>query len=197
MQRSVQFQDNRVNVMTDPIEIFTIGHSNLAAIDFVESLRGRQIQQLVDVRTSPYSRFAPQFNRENLAHDLKNAGIVYVFAGEALGGRPTDPNCYKDGQLPPPKADYLKLVDYSAIASKPWYLEGIDRLIEVARDNRTAIMCSEEDPNRCHRHHLISQTLLVRGIAVKHIRKNGECQVAELVRSPENPETRSHQPALL
>ena len=80
------------------------------------------------------------------------------------GGRPSDPTCYKNGELPPPKSDYLNLIDYATVASRPWYSDGIERLIELAGKNRIAIMCSEEDPVRCHRHHLIAQTLLDRGI---------------------------------
>jgi uncharacterized protein (DUF488 family) len=191
------FEASKLGSTSEQTEIFTIGHSNLAASDFIESLQARQIGELVDVRSAPYSQFASQFNREDLAHSLKKAGIDYVFAGETLGGRPSDPSCYKNGQLPAPKSDYLKLVDYSVVASKVWYLDGIDRLIEIARENQTVIMCSEEDPNRCHRHHLIAQTLLDQGVAVWHVRKGGECQAAEKIKTQASTESQLQQAALL
>jgi uncharacterized protein (DUF488 family) len=167
-----------MNQEASPLEIFTIGHSNLTIEVFLANLRALNIEQVVDVRTHPKSRFSPQFNLKSLTQTLSNAGINYFFAGECLGGRPSDPTCYKSGELPPAKSDYLSLVDYRAIATKRWYLDGIAQLIKTAAGVQTAIMCSEEDPIRCHRHHLIAQTLADRGITVRHLRKNGAVQDA-------------------
>jgi uncharacterized protein (DUF488 family) len=186
-----------VTTANDHVELFTIGHSNLAASDFIESLQAQQIGKLVDVRSAPYSQYAPQFNRKTLAHELNEAGIAYEFAGDRLGGRPSDPTCYKNGQIPPPKSEFLKLVDYGAVATRSWYLAGIERLIDLSRDHRVAIMCSEEDPNRCHRHHLIAQTLLDNGVAVWHIRKGGECLAAEKIKTQASTESQLQQAALL
>lgn len=163
---------------TEPM-IVTIGHSNLSSDEFVAQLTAQQIATLVDVRSAPYSRWAPQFNRDDLAWRLGVAGIEYRFAGDVLGGRPTDPTCYKNGELPGEKADFLDLVDYGEIAKREWYRTGIARLIELAGVARTVIMCSEEDPARCHRHHLIAQSLLDAGVAVAHIRKDGQVEAAE------------------
>jgi uncharacterized protein (DUF488 family) len=181
----------------DHVELFTIGHSNISADDFLAALRAHQIANVVDVRSSPFSQYAPQFNQLDLAQTLSRVSIDYEFAGEALGGRPTDPSCYRNGQIPPPKSDYLKLVDYEAVATKSWYLDGIDRLIEIAKESRTAIMCSEEDPNRCHRHHLIAQTLFERDVTVWHIRKSGACEQAAKIRDRAINEPKLEQAALL
>jgi uncharacterized protein (DUF488 family) len=162
----------------EAIEIYTIGHSNLAADQFVANLQALQIEKVVDVRSHPQSRFSPQFNRKALTQTLDESGIGYEFMGESLGGRPADPTCYKNGELPPPKSDFLNLIDYATVATRPWYLDGIEKLVELARGNRIAIMCSEEDPMRCHRHHLITQTLLERRTTVRHIRKTGTVQEA-------------------
>lgn len=167
----------RHGITTDPT-IATIGHSNLSAEEFVAALKAHQIATLVDVRSAPYSRWAPQFNRDDLARTLRLAGVEYRFAGDVLGGRPTDPTCYKNGELPGDKADFLALVDYGEVAKRDWYRAGITRLIELAEGARTAIMCSEEDPARCHRHHLIAQTLLDAGVSVEHIRKDGRVERA-------------------
>ncbi len=161
--------------------IATIGHSNLSADEFVALLTARRIATLVDVRSAPYSRWAPQFNRDDLAWTLKMAGVEYRFAGDVLGGRPTDPTCYKNREEPLPgeKADFLALVDYGEVAKREWFRAGIARLIELAGVAPTAIMCSEEDPARCHRQHLIAQSLLDAGISVEHIRKDGRVEPAE------------------
>jgi uncharacterized protein (DUF488 family) len=187
---------NRVTTPSDQVELFTIGHSNLAADDFVAALRSHQITKVVDVRTSPYSQFAPQFNRLELEQTLSKAGIEYEFAGEVLGGRPTDPTCYRNGQIPPPKSDFLKLVDYATVATKSWYLDGIERLIALAKMDRTTIMCSEEDPNRCHRHHLIAQSLLERDVTVWHIRKSGAPEPAARIQRPSDTEPKVEQAVL-
>ncbi|ACZ39261.1 DUF488 family protein [Sphaerobacter thermophilus] len=148
--------------------IYTIGHSNQPAADLIALLDQHQIAVLIDVRSAPYSRYSPQFNREALRDTLSRAGIRYVFAGEYLGGRPADPACYDD----------LGHVDYQRIARQAFYVTGIDRLIDYACAARTAIMCSEEDPNQCHRHKLIAQTLLSRGFTVLHIRGDGRIEPA-------------------
>ncbi len=160
---------------TECLTIYTIGHSNIQASTLVALLEQYQIQVLVDVRSSPYSQYSPQFNRENIELTLQEAGIEYRFAGEYLGGRPKDPSCYKSSELPDGKVDYLHLVDYSIVMTKDFFQKGIQRLIELAQSSRTAIMCSEEDPARCHRHHLIGRYLTGKGITVLHIRGDGMC----------------------
>ena len=164
----------------DGLKIYTIGHGNVADVVIVELLRNFEIQVLVDVRTVPYSQYTHQFNREVFANTLKEAGIEYKFAGQFLGGRPDDPTCYKSGKLPEDQTNYLELVDYAEVAKRDWYQKGIGRLIAIAEKQRTAIMCSEEDPKRCHRHHLIAQTLIKKDVVVSHIRKNGDVEIAGL-----------------
>jgi uncharacterized protein (DUF488 family) len=167
-----------------PPIIYTIGHSNHSAEVFLAQLRRHGIAAIVDVRSAPYSRFSPHFNRRDLEHLVTTAGIGYHFAGESLGGRPTDPTCYKNGVVPDGHADYLELVDYIAVAERDWYRRGIARLRQLAAEKPIALMCSEEDPGHCHRHHLIAQTLLTDGIAVRHIRASGEIEDATVEAPP-------------
>ena len=167
------------------LSIFTIGHSNQTMDDFLGLLSSNGIQMVVDVRTSPYSRFSPHFSRDNLKLALKDHGIGYRFAGDYLGGRPDDPDLYKNGVVPEGHADYLNLVDYPAVAKTIRYREGIDKLLILAEDKRVAIMCSEADPQQCHRHHLIAQSLLEANAEVLHIHRDGKLSVAQpLVRQP-------------
>jgi hypothetical protein len=167
------------------LTLYTIGHSNVPANKIVALLKQHGIQVLVDVRSSPYSKYVPQFNREIFQSVLEREGLDYKFAGEYLGGRPKDPACYKNRQIPNGHADFLHLVDYPAVMTMDWYQKGIQRLLEIATDKPTAIMCSEEDPARCHRQHLISQTLLARGVEVLHIRSDGRLQKAWLLNEKE------------
>lgn len=150
-------------------KIYTIGHSNKDFAGFVALLHQVGVKALVDVRSAPYSRFAPQFSRDQLVPALEKEGIQYRFAGKHLGGRPNDPTCYKSGHVPVGKADYLHDVDYAELARKEWYQHAIDRLIAIAAQTPTVIMCSEEDHHKCHRYHLLTRTLHKRGIVVEHL----------------------------
>jgi uncharacterized protein (DUF488 family) len=156
--------------VADALTIYSVGHSNLTIEGFLTLLTDHGIETIVDVRSMPYSQYSPQFNREELQRALDRQGISYAYAGDFLGGRPTEPSCYKNGVVPEGKADYLSLVDYPAVARQPTYQRGLNRLLEIAAESRTAVMCSEEDPNRCHRQHLIAQTLLEKDCSVLHIR---------------------------
>ena len=151
-------------IMPEDLPIYTIGHSDHTTAVFVDLLRSHGITLVVDVRSQPYSRWTSQFNRETLAHDLAEAGIGYQFLGDALGGRPADPTLYDPGQESP---------DYGRVEQTDVYRAGIDRLIELARTERLAVMCSEGDHRHCHRHKLIAQTLLARGVRVLHIQPDG------------------------
>jgi uncharacterized protein (DUF488 family) len=156
--------------MSQPV-IYTVGHSNHRIDTFLDLLKRHGIACLVDVRTSPYSRFSPHFKKQSLEAHLRDAGIDYVYLGEELGGRPGESRDFKPEDL----------VDYERIAQQPWYEAGLQDLLDIAREGRTAIMCSEENPRYCHRNLLITDSLLRRSLAkVQHIRGNGELEPAEL-----------------
>ncbi len=164
---------NEIQNKPSPPTIYTIGHSNVPASKIIELLQSFDIKTLVDVRSSPYSQFCPQFNREDFAQKLNQAGIEYKYAGDYLGGRPKDPTCYKDGQIPEGHADYLHLVDYPRVMTKDFFQKGIKHLIKIAEEKKMVVMCSEEDPATCHRHHLIGRYLTQQGMLVLHIRADG------------------------
>lgn len=153
--------------------VYTIGHSNVPVTKIIDLLKQYSIDVVVDVRSSPYSHYSPQFNREMFEHSLKQAGFEYKFAGEYLGGRPRDPDCYKNKEIPDGKADYLSLVDYPLVMTKDWFQKGISRLITLSVQQRVVILCSEENPTICHRHHLIGKYLIQQGLNVVHIRNDG------------------------
>lgn len=146
--------------------VHTIGHSNHPIERFIALLREHGIDTLVDVRSRPYSRWAPQFQKLALARSLTAEGIAYVYLGDALGGRPEGREFYDaEGRL-----------DGQRRALAHDFRIGIDRLVEVARRGSTAMLCAEEDPTRCHRRLLVTPALQGRSVAVQHIRGDGRVQ---------------------
>lgn len=170
MPTDAQTSKNKISAL----EIYTIGHSNVSVSRIVELLKLFNIQTLVDVRSSPYSQYNPQFNKEQLDHSIRTSGLVYKYAGDLLGGRPKDPTCYQDSIIPEGHADYLHLVNYPIVMTKDFFLIGIDQILNLAHEGRVAVMCSEEDPAICHRHHLIGRYLTSQGVNVLHIRGSGD-----------------------
>ena len=151
----------------EKLTIFTIGHSNHSLEVFINLLQSHKIDVLVDVRSKPFSRFSPQFNKEGFEKAVKASGIRYLFLGKELGGRPQGSKFY----------DNYGFVLYSRIAESPLFLEGIDRLIKGIKTYRVAVMCSEENPANCHRRLLVGRVLAKRGISVRHIRGDGTVQI--------------------
>ena len=144
--------------------IYTIGHSNHPIEHFIALLQQHGIQALGDVRSNPYSRFNPQYNREKLQASLAAAGgIRYVFLGEELGARTKDPSCY----------DEKGRVSYTKLAGTPLFRQGIERLQTGLRQHRIAIMCAERNPLECHRTILVSRELEKVGVPVTHILHDG------------------------
>jgi uncharacterized protein (DUF488 family) len=145
--------------------VYTIGHSNGTAENLLEMLGQHGITAVADVRSRPYSRFNPQFNREVLAANLKNSGREYVFLGEELGARSEDPACYRDGRA-----------QYGLIAQTALFERGIERLLAGMQKFRVAILCAEKEPLSCHRSILIARYLHERSIGVKHILEDGSLE---------------------
>ena len=176
--------------------LYTIGHSNHEISKFINLLKNHNIKQLVDVRSAPYSRYNPHFNREKLRSELSLHGIEYFYAGQYLGGRPADPSCYKHQSIPREVKDYLHEVDYPEIMKKPFFLQGIQQLITLADQTPTAIMCSEENPAKCHRHHLIAEYFLANhpDYSIFHIRGNGDAEDARSIDVSGKNETEEQPP---
>lgn len=146
----------------DANSLFTIGHSNLTIEDFITLLHKYAITAVADVRSQPYSRYLPHFNRPALQATLRAAEIHYVFLGRELGARPENPDCYVDGQA-----------QYERIAATPLFAEGLERLRKGLLTSRIAIMCAEKDPLVCHRTILVCRYLRQSGITIDHILADG------------------------
>lgn len=139
--------------------IYSIGHGNKKFEDFLKELSSFNVKYLIDVRTSPYSKYNPQYNREILKSNLEGVNITYVYMGDNLGGLPSDRSCYEEGK-----------VSYDLIKDKEFFKEGLARLIKAyEKDINVAVMCSETKPEECHRSKLIGQELLKNSITIQHI----------------------------
>lgn len=149
--------------------VWTVGHSTRSIDEFIEILKSFSIETLVDVRSFPGSRRYPHFNREALRASLAAAGIEYLHLPE-LGGRrrprPDSLNITWRNESFRGYADYMETDEFRA---------GIDRLLTIARDRRTAIMCSEAVWWRCHRS-MISDYLKASGVDVIHILAVGKSE---------------------
>jgi uncharacterized protein (DUF488 family) len=148
--------------------VFTVGHSNVESARFLELLKLHQIQAIADVRSSPYSRYVPQFNREILQRTLKEQGVAYVYLGGELGAMRSEAECYVNEQP-----------NVTLIARLPAFQRGLDRLCQGAARMRVAMMCAEKDPLQCHRCVLVSPRLRERGIEVQHILGDGRIETQE------------------
>src|SRR6266850_14976 len=125
---------------SDTNEVLTIEHSAHSWERFVELLRSARVTAVADVRSSPYSRRNPQFNRDGLSEALRLDGFSYVFLGKELGGRPNEPRFYCNG-----------VADYEKMAQTTEFRKGLDRVVQGAKKYRIALICTERDPLDCNR----------------------------------------------
>jgi len=169
------------------LDLFSIGHSTQSLEDLVSLLQMNQVEVVADVRTSPFSRFSPHFNRRDLRLGLGEVGIQYVFLGVELGGRPEADELYD----PDGHALYGRMAETGA------FVAGLNRLEDGAKRFRVAMMCSEEDPADCHRFLLITRVLHSKGVRVAHIRGDGTTQRTEDVPTFEEWAVPGHEQASL
>lgn len=148
--------------MMPSFDLFSVGHSNIAADRFIAMLRAAQVNAVADVRSTPASRRFPWFSGKALAARLAREGMVYLAHGDTLGGRPREPGLYRNG-----------VADYEAMALLPEFAAGIDRLSAEAAQHRVCLMCAEREPLDCHRCLLVARALAGRGLAVGHILHDG------------------------
>jgi uncharacterized protein (DUF488 family) len=150
--------------------VVTIGHSTRTLETFIQLLHTYEVKQVVDVRTVPRSRHNPQFNRETLPDDLKDAGIGYLHMPGLGGLRRPRPGSTNMGWR---NASFRGFADYMEI---PEFENHLGKLVGLAQRKRVALMCAETLPWRCHRS-LIADALKVRGIRVAHILSSTDLQL--------------------
>ena len=138
--------------------VLTAGYGTGPADAMVDWLRAHDVGYLLDVRTTPYSKHQPDYDREPLAARVGAAGVQYAFFGDMLGGRPDDPTCYTDGH-----------VDYQAVRARSFHQRGIDRIRAAwEAGHRVALLCACSRSERCHRARLVGVSLDRAGVPVAH-----------------------------
>lgn len=146
-----------------PVEVFTLGLANQPWDRVRERLSAVSVDKVIDVRSRPFARYAPQFDREELEGGLADAGIEYEWLGRHLGQRPDGAEFY----------DAAGHTLYDRVAAQPWFMKAIGR-VEYEAERRTLVLiCQEEEPERCHRWALIGKVLADRGVRILHLRKDG------------------------
>jgi uncharacterized protein (DUF488 family) len=140
--------------------LHTLGHSNHPSAHFLALLARHGVEVVADVRSRPYSRFAPQYRKQTLAGILADAGIGYLFLGEGLGGKP-------------PRGEAAAPLAYAARIEEPAFQDGIAQLLAAMRQARVALLCRERDPIECHRLHLICRYLAPQRLDIRHILPDG------------------------
>jgi uncharacterized protein (DUF488 family) len=149
-----------------PSVVYTVGHSNGSFDTLARLLELHQVQVVADVRSYPFSKYAKQFDTDNVRASLKKVGHPYVFMGSELGGKPKGEQFY----------DADGYVIYERIAATPAFERGLDRLFSGMQSYTIALMCGEEDPTHCHRRLLLGRVLSERNVHVLHIRGDGTVQ---------------------
>lgn len=141
--------------------LYSIGHGQKTFEELIKELLSFNISFLIDVRSSPFSKWSPQFNKGVIETLLRSTSIRYAYMGDVIGGRPLDDSCYdEDGYF-----------DYHKMALMPQFRQGLHRLIDANSQHLTvAVMCSESNPAECHRSKLIGRELYFGSeIAMTHI----------------------------
>jgi len=144
-----------MNQSSQKLRIWTIGHSNRSIGTFLELLREHSIQVLADIRSFPTSKIE-HFKREEMEQWLPENGIEYVWLGKELGG-------YRKG-------------GYKRHMRTKLFREGIKKLLEIAKEKRTCVMCMEKNPKYCHRRFL-SAYLEKKGVEIIHIIEKGQASI--------------------
>ena len=155
--------------------LYTVGHSTHSLEDFLVTLKRFGITAVVDVRSVPYSRYTPQFNRQILKVRLDEQDIDYHFMGKLLGGRSDDPGDYDpDGQ-----------VQYDLLSKSVKFQEALESVVRGSTEHRLALMCSEGRPEDCHRSLLLAEELRSwhHAIEVVHVLPDGSSQTHEELRN--------------
>ena len=143
-------------------ELLTLGHSTHPIERFIALLKDAGATAVADVRSSPYSRYSPQYSKDALRNALSDAGIAYTFLGKEFGARSPDLSCYRNGK-----------VQYPRLAQSAPFAAGIQRVFEGLKRYRIAFVCAERDPIECHRALLVARAFSERGKSVAHIHSDG------------------------
>ena len=151
-------------------EVYTIGHSSYKQEYLLTLLNKYDINCVVDVRSVPFSKYAHQYNKDEIKKFLHEKGIQYIFMGKELGARREDMTLYEsDG-----------ILNFEKVSKTMSFISGIERIkTGIEKGYHIAIMCTEKDPMDCHRNILVARQLYKQKYCVKNILENGNLESQE------------------
>ena len=150
------------------IEIYTLGHSNYPFDKFIEILKKYDINCVVDIRSTPYSKYNTQYNKEFLHETLKNLGYTYIYMADEFGAKRKTKVSYNDKGY----------ADFDKVILEDEFKRGIERLkVGCAKNYKIVLLGAMQEPIRCHRAILLGKELIKAGFDVKHIMHEGDLKV--------------------
>lgn len=154
--------------------IYTIGHSNQSVEEFLQLMTPYGINCIIDVRSTPYSKYTPQFNETSLKSFLSKHGILYAPFGKHFGARRDD--CLHDVEITKKGETIVqRQVDFERGIKTKAFLDGVERIkVALSQGRKIAFMCSEADPLSCHRFSFISRFFYENGFEILHIIRSNE-----------------------
>ena len=150
------------------IEIYTLGHSNYPFDKFIEILKKYDINCVVDIRSTPYSKYNTQYNKEFLHETLKNLGYTYIYMADEFGAKRKTKVSYNDEGY----------ADFDKVILEDEFKRGIERLkVGCSKNYKIVLLGAMQEPIRCHRAILLGKELIKAGFDVKHIMHEGDLKV--------------------
>lgn len=150
------------------IEIYTLGHSNYPFDKFIEILKKYDINCVVDIRSTPYSKYNTQYNKEFLHETLKNLGYTYIYMADEFGAKRKTKVSYNDEGY----------ADFDKVILEDEFKRGIERLkVGCSKNYKIVLLGAMQEPIRCHRAILLGKELIKAGFDVKHIMHKGDLKV--------------------
>ena len=146
------------------MKIYTIGHSNYSVEKLLDMLKIYEIDCVIDIRGTPYSKYNVQFNKETIRKTLTDRGYLYIYMGKEFAVQRMNKSSYtKEGYA-----------DFEKSMRDEHFLEGIKRLKNgLNKGYKIALMGAMQDPINCHRAILVGRALREKGFNVKHILHEG------------------------
>lgn len=142
------------------MDIYTIGHSNYPVEKLIDMLKYYDINCVVDIRGTPYSKYNIQYNKETIAYTLRNAGFVYIYMAKEFAANRENKSSYN-------KEAYS---DFEKVVMEEEFLNGIERLrVGYEKGYKIALLGAMQDPIRCHRSILVGRYLRDNEFNVMHI----------------------------
>ncbi|ATD55503.1 DUF488 domain-containing protein [Clostridium chauvoei] len=142
------------------MDIFTIGHSNYTLEKLIDMLRYHNINCVVDIRGTPYSKYNIQFDKEKLRYSLRKEGFIYIYMGKELAAKRDNKESYNNEGY----------ADFEKVVLETEFLKAVERLkIGCNKGYKIALLGAMQDPIRCHRSILVGKALKNLGFNVKHI----------------------------